>query len=1126
MLYQSLYLDCYPFIYLYLCTMSTLRFLFIYLFAGLIAALALPVKAQITPDDTLSVESSTVTSGVVDGETVDLIEGGATRGGNLFHSFSDFNVDAGERVYFDSPASIESILGRVTGNSLSSINGLLGTTGDSDAALILMNPNGIVFGENAALDTQGAFTATTATGIQLGEDGLFSAVDPASDQLLSVDPSALFFNGLASASSGIQVESAQNFQVAEGSTLSLVGEDVTISRSGIVAPDSQISVVAVGDAATAAIDENGKIALGEGANRGSILVENESFINVISSRGGSVTLVANDVQVLSGSQIFARVEPRLQPPDLTAVDETANFVEIDATVTVRLSGAGTFLESSVLQGANSSLEGVLISADSIEVSDGARVHSVTQGGSSASAGSLSLNADTNILIDNAELYTEVVSEDVVQGGSILLSGKNVNISGESTVLTFSIGNGSGGDISLSGDRIAITGSSDIATVNFGAGDAGDLSLEASGDIIVSGGRIGSNAIQGSGQSGNILLTAGSLSLLGSTVATSASDTGNSGNILVSVDGFVKLENIPSSGLESEISTASSNGEQKGGNIEIAAANLVVEEDSQVASSTDGSSEAGNILLNISEKVFVNGGNVISSSERDSIGDGGNIEIVTKNIEIVRGGFVTASTFGDGNAGDVSAQVSETVRLEGSRLIDTIFFGIISPPSSLSSLVGLGSQGDGGNIEIETTNLETLDGALITASTGGNGNAGSVSVNARETVFVEGLAGTTPGGIASTVGSLGSGNGGSIELVAADLEIRNGAGISTSTVGDGNAGDIFINVPGTIRIDGSSPGGLTSARSILGNGNIDDAIDNINRLASEGRVEPSQFGTSSAINSSVNVTSLLEEVSPNDISGGRIEISTGSLEVSNGGTIDASALRDSAGSIDLDVAGQILIDDGAIATLSLSGSGGQIAVEADSILLRSGDFRAVKSFGEGFAGDVTIAADYIIALEDSDILTFSLQGRGGAIDLSQTTLFSQDLNFASEDPNTVIGFLLLNENGRVDINAQGGLSAGQILVNDASFLDNDLIELPDALVDTEGLISSACIARDRDDTGTLVLQNSDRPSQSPTDTLSTAYSTGTVQPVPSTETTAIQEPQAIYQLANGRSIISHRCKHKQ
>ena len=373
------------------------RILFVCLLTSFAATFPnVAVRAQITPDQTLGAESSVVRSGVeVKGEIADLIEGGTARGENLFHSFSEFNIDVLERAYFASPENIATILSRVTGSNVSNVNGLLGTVGNSDAALILMNPNGIAFGEGATLDTQGAFTATTAASIQLGEAGLFSAIDPASDQLLSINPSAFLFSKLATASSGIQIDGVQRLQSVGGEALSLVGEDITISSSGIDSPDSQVQIVAVGDASTAEINENGEITLGEAANRSSILIENGSFINVRSPKGGNITLVADDVQVLSGSLLLAGVQPNPEESDSTVVEEAANFIEIDATGPVQILGDGTLVESSVARGANGSSEGVFIRAGSIEIAADSEVSSITL--SDGSAGDVVLKAIADVV---------------------------------------------------------------------------------------------------------------------------------------------------------------------------------------------------------------------------------------------------------------------------------------------------------------------------------------------------------------------------------------------------------------------------------------------------------------------------------------------------------------------------------------------------------------------------------------------------------------------------------------------------------------------------------------------------------------------------------------------------------
>ena len=147
---------------------------------------------RLSPDGTLGDENSRVANDInVRGALADLIEGGANRGGNLFHSFEEFNVRELQRVYFANPVGIENILSRVTGSNLSEIMGTLGV--DGSANLFFINPNGIIFGSNARLDVAGSFLATTADGIKLGEDGYFSATDTQGSQLLTVQPGALFF---------------------------------------------------------------------------------------------------------------------------------------------------------------------------------------------------------------------------------------------------------------------------------------------------------------------------------------------------------------------------------------------------------------------------------------------------------------------------------------------------------------------------------------------------------------------------------------------------------------------------------------------------------------------------------------------------------------------------------------------------------------------------------------------------------------------------------------------------------------------------------------------------------------------------------------------------------------------
>ena len=144
-------------------------------------------RAEIVPDKTLGNESSVITPL----PPFDRIDGGASRGNNLFHSFEKFNVDTGQTVFFANPNGIENIISRVTGGSRSQILGTLGVLGGAN--LFFINPSGIIFGPNAKLLTGGSFVGTTSVPFRFGEQAFFTSSLPYSPQLLTLTPSSFLF---------------------------------------------------------------------------------------------------------------------------------------------------------------------------------------------------------------------------------------------------------------------------------------------------------------------------------------------------------------------------------------------------------------------------------------------------------------------------------------------------------------------------------------------------------------------------------------------------------------------------------------------------------------------------------------------------------------------------------------------------------------------------------------------------------------------------------------------------------------------------------------------------------------------------------------------------------------------
>ena len=210
--------------------------------------------AQVIPDATLPGEATTVIlDTVVRGQEAELINGGALRGSNLFHSFLEFNVVEGQRVYFANPAGVESILSRVTGPNASQIMGTLGVNGSAN--LFLLNPNGIIFGPNAQLDISGSFLASTADHFTFADGSQFSAITPQVTELLSVNVPLGVQWGPGGAD---PLTNNANLAVPTGQTLTLIGGEVTHTGS-LAAPAGQVEVL--GDTVslvdTAIIDVSG-----------------------------------------------------------------------------------------------------------------------------------------------------------------------------------------------------------------------------------------------------------------------------------------------------------------------------------------------------------------------------------------------------------------------------------------------------------------------------------------------------------------------------------------------------------------------------------------------------------------------------------------------------------------------------------------------------------------------------------------------------------------------------------------------------------------------------------------------------------------------------------------------------
>ncbi|MDY6897043.1 MAG: filamentous hemagglutinin N-terminal domain-containing protein, partial [Cyanobacteriota bacterium] len=157
--------------------MKRIAFLSGFISAAITLGIILPVNSQVTSDNTTNTTVNT------DNNNFNILNG-IQKGNNLFHSFQEFSIPEGGSATFNNSTDVVNIINRVTGGNISNIDGLIKANGSAN--LFLINPSGIIFGENSRLDIGGSFLGSTASSI-LFEDGFnYSAIDSQQEPLLTV----------------------------------------------------------------------------------------------------------------------------------------------------------------------------------------------------------------------------------------------------------------------------------------------------------------------------------------------------------------------------------------------------------------------------------------------------------------------------------------------------------------------------------------------------------------------------------------------------------------------------------------------------------------------------------------------------------------------------------------------------------------------------------------------------------------------------------------------------------------------------------------------------------------------------------------------------------------------------
>lgn len=476
--------------------------------------------------------------------------------------------------------------------------------------------------------------------------------------------------------------------------------------------------------------------------------------------------------------------------------------------------------------------------------------------------------------------------------------------------------------------------------------------------------------------GNVAITARNLTLSGQSRIRAGIGDGQgavgrqAGNISINTTGTVRLEQL--SQIRNDVS---STGQGNGGNIQITTGSLIIPDDSFIIASTFGRGNAGNVLIQATDAVALTTGDIFSSAEEGSIGNGGEIRIRTRSLSLNDGSQLGTNTFSNGQAGNITID-AEDITFRGADAA-----GFSSGAFSTISKQGVGT---GGNINITTGNLSLLEGGKLSAVSFGRGTAGTVTVRASGNVVFDGV--NANGNNSGAFGSLQSeaeGKGGSIHIQARSLAVTNGAQLSTSTYGKGDAGNIALRAQSILfsGVNGFASGAFSTVEEgAIGNGgNIEIHTDsltaadggqiNANTLArgNAGSVNIRATGTVTfdGVNRNGRISGAFSDIGREAVgNGGNITITAQSIVGTNGGQISADIYgRGDAGKIQLD-AESIRFDSGRNGTLggvfsrvddSANGNGGNLTIRAGDLVLANGSQLGTATFGSGNAGDITIEA---------------------------------------------------------------------------------------------------------------------------------------------------------------------------
>ena len=942
----------------------------------LMSVLVLNVKAEVIIDKSFGKEQ---VINVDNNKTYNIdAEYGYQEGPNLFHSFKSFNIDKGMTATFTGPPTIQRIISRVTGGEMSEIYGTIKST-IQDADLFLLNPNGIIFAETARLDIDGSFYVSTADYLQMTESEKFMTGSTETSGLVTSAPRSFGFIDADIAS--ITFKGSEPIIQKDYDEISTSYKDINTKFP----MDNGLTVKGNNDFCII----GGQITIEQGISIGL-----KDSTNNADMQKGTIQLISID------SQADVNLNNMLDYSQNTKFDN----ITIKGSI---LNASGQTVGGINIVGNNINVENSIIYMDNFGKQDAQpiklignnislllRSKIISNTFAQGDAAPIYLKASADILLK--EKYSSIYS----------FSDQDINIDGEKY--------GSTSNMSFIANNFYLKDGSRILSRTHKKGNCSDISIQVDNKIGLS----SKNSLYdecsiffetyGPGNAGTIDLKANIVEFSdGSKLSVSTNSTGQGGNIRINAEEVLLngTRHDPSKpDMGSRIFLRSYGREINAGdsgNLYIHATNIIMDDGAEIRAQTYGFGKGGDITLIAKENILLGGidgrnkpAMINASCDQYRLNSGekqsGYITISAKNIELKDGAWISTQTEGNGNAGTIQITAVQRLKLSGEgNTVKNIDKDKLS--SCIISSARSKSKGNGGKIIINANEVLLADGAYIETGTESSGDAGEINIHTQTLTLMQTNSDNQSSMIESNTHAKQlnrdthiTGTGGEVTINARNINLFDGAQISTSSIADiessGIAGTIHINTGGTLRISGQNSDTLDVANKSSGiyarskqnidahagdAGNIDIVANNLimdnNGLISTGSNGQSDAGDINIqTRQSILLThSRIASESTMPVSGNQNGGAAGSIRIISGGDVQ-------------------LFQSAHITTNAASSGGGKIDINNQNALtLINSNITTNVSDGEGNGGDINIHTDLTV-MNHSIISANAKAGNGGAI----------------------------------------------------------------------------------------------------------------------------------------------------